>query len=186
MIKTVDDILEVIQKDEWMMRVLTEVRKLHLPDAWVGAGFVRSSLWDYLHGYSSHTALPDIDVIYFDPSNIEESHEKELEKMLASTMSDQKWSVKNQARMHLKHGEEPYTDATDALSRWTETATAVGVRLNEDDTLSFTAPHGVQDLINMVARPTPHIIATNIERFRERMEEKQWQKRWPHVTIEES
>ncbi|QKY69328.1 nucleotidyltransferase family protein [Lentibacillus sp. CBA3610] len=72
-LKSEKDILKVINEDDWMMDILTTVKSLNLPDWWVCAGFVRSKIWDILHGYSERTPMPDIDVIYFDDTNISET-----------------------------------------------------------------------------------------------------------------
>ena len=37
----------------------------------------RSKIWDILHDFSERTPIPDIDVIYFDPTNIDELDGKE-------------------------------------------------------------------------------------------------------------
>src|SRR3990167_2279381 len=63
---TEKDIIHIIREDEWMMSVLRIAEGLHLPDWWIGAGFVRSKVWDHLHGYKERTPLPDVDIIYFD------------------------------------------------------------------------------------------------------------------------
>lgn len=65
-----------------MMDILKTVQKLELPDAWVCAGFILSKIWDTLHDFSVRTKLNDIEVIYYDPSNIEEEQEKKYERIL--------------------------------------------------------------------------------------------------------
>lgn len=77
-LKSKDDIIKLISEDDWMMTILATVKSLNLPDWWVCAGFVRSKIWDTLHGYSKRTPLSDIDVIYFDKRNVDESEEKRL------------------------------------------------------------------------------------------------------------
>ncbi|WP_434154138.1 nucleotidyltransferase family protein [Pseudomonas sp. JZ134] len=44
-----------IAEDPLRCQVLTCVAQLHLPDAWVAAGFVRNLVWDHLHGYTVPT-----------------------------------------------------------------------------------------------------------------------------------
>ncbi len=75
MIKNEKDIIQLIKEDEWMMDILRAVKSLDLPDWWVCAGFVRSKIWDTLHGFKERTPISDIDVIYFDDTNIEELEE---------------------------------------------------------------------------------------------------------------
>jgi len=39
----------ILTDDPWRRDVLAAVRSLALPDCWVGAGFIRNAVWDYLH-----------------------------------------------------------------------------------------------------------------------------------------
>lgn len=183
-------IIELIRADEWMMEVLRTVRDLGLPDWWVGAGFVRSKVWDHLHGYAVRTPLPDIDVIYFDPedfspnevTNDSTQKENNYEKELTHRMKYIHWSVTNQARMHVFHNDKPYHTSEEALSRWVETATCIGARLLENDTLVLTAPHGIEDLVSLKLRPT-FTTPEGITTFYTRVRLKDWQKKWPKLTI---
>ncbi|WP_374992117.1 nucleotidyltransferase family protein [Paenibacillus sp. LHD-38] len=119
------------------------------------AGFVRSKVWDYLHGFEE-TRLPDVDVVYFDPEHTDESIEKEYERSLKKINSSVPWSVKNQARMHTKNGHVPYTSTADGLSNYPEVCTAIGVYLNSNGEVVLVAPYGVEDLVNLIVRPTPY------------------------------
>lgn len=139
------DIVHLIRQDQWMMNILKTAHKLNLPDWWICAGFIRSKIWDTLHGFE-RTALSDIDVIYFDEQNIEAAEEKRLEKVLEDLKPGVPWSVKNEARMHLRNNLEPYVDTEDAIAKFPETVTALGVRLDDNGKLILTAPHGVEDV----------------------------------------
>ncbi len=177
---TEDDILDLIRKDEWMMTVLRAARSLELPDWVIGAGFVRNKVWDHLHGYTERTPLADIDLIYFDPSDISEDREKVYDRKLRELV-DTSWSTKNQARMHTVNGNEPFTSSEDGLAHWIETPTCTGVKLLEDDSLQLIVPHGIDDLVNLRVRPT------NPERdsalFQERVTKKRWKELWPKLEI---
>lgn len=76
MLRNADDIVRLIEEDQWMMNIICTVKKLGLTDCWICAGFIRSKVWDTLHGFSKRTDLADIDVIYYDSSNIQEKQEK--------------------------------------------------------------------------------------------------------------
>lgn len=130
-IKNEEDVKALIQADNWMMEILNTAKLLNLPDWWICAGFVRSKIWDILHDFSERTTLSDIDVIYYDPTNINEAEEKELENRLKTLDPDVPWSVKNQARMHIVNNLPPYTSSVDAISKFPETVTALGVKLDE-------------------------------------------------------
>ncbi|MBO1627402.1 nucleotidyltransferase family protein [Bacillus arachidis] len=184
-IKTEQDIIKLIQNDTWMMEILQTAKTLQLPDWWVCAGFVRSKIWDVLHGYDVRTPTPDIDIIYFDPLHISESTEKKLETMLKNIDSTIPWSVKNQARMHVVNNMPPYLSSVDAISKFSETATALGVTLDEQDNVVLTAPCGIEDVLTLQVKPTPHFLETKelTNMYETRLQKKNWQSKWPNITI---
>ncbi|MEH6889266.1 nucleotidyltransferase family protein [Bacillus sp. JJ864] len=179
------DIIQLVKEDPWMMDILHTAKQLQLPDWWVCAGFVRSKIWDTLHGFEERTPFPDIDVVYFDAKNIAESEEKKYEQQLLHMSSNVPWSVKNEARMHIISNMLPFSSSVDAISKFPETATALGLKLNEQDEIVLAAPWGVQDVINLEIRPTPHYETTkeyaNI--YEERVRTKKWEEKWSKVKI---
>ncbi|MCM3609724.1 nucleotidyltransferase family protein [Planococcus sp. MERTA32b] len=183
--KTGDDILILIEEDEWMMEVLRSAEALQLPDWWVCAGFVRSKVWDHLQGYANRTSLGDIDFIYYDENGLDEELEKEYERQLNRLMPGLPWSLKNQARMHEVNGLPPYRSSVDAISQFPETATALGVKLDERSKLKLAAPHGLDDLFGMKICPTPAF--EKDERlmgvYRHRVASKKWAEKWPKVEV---
>lgn len=186
MIKNEADIVKLVGEDPWMMNLLTAAQTLQLPDWWICAGFVRSKIWDTLHHFQTRTALPDIDVIYFDPSNINEEEEKKLENKLKSLLPGIPWSVKNQARMHLLNNMPPYTSSVDGISKFPETATALGVKLDEKNRLVLTAPWGIEDVVNLTVRPTPYYLEAEerIKIYNDRVRKKNWTSIWEKVEVE--
>ena len=175
------DIPKLIGDDKWMMDILRSVRSLQLPDWWIGAGFVRNKIWDVLHE-KKRTPPGDIDVVYFDPHDLTENREMEYQKRLEEIYPTGKWSVTNQARMHTENGDVPYTSSLDAIAHWPETATAIAITLDKMDHVLFQAPHGSNDLIQMVIKPTP-AFTKKLEKFRTRLEKKNWTAKWPKVKV---
>lgn len=178
-LKSEKDIIQIISSDQWMMDILKTAKQLDLPDWWICAGFIRSKIWDVSHNFQERTAIPDIDVIYFDKMD-EETEEKRLEKVLCELMPGIPWSVKNEARMHVRNNLDPYLNAEDAIAKFPETVTALGVRLDNNDQLQLTASHGVKDVINMIIRPTPFFSNSRLlmDIYNERIKTKDWGKRW--------
>lgn len=168
-----------------MMVILAAVRSLNLPDCWVAAGFVRSKIWDTLHGFKERTPLADIDVIYFDRVNVREAEEKRLEEELQQLLPHVPWSVKNEARMHVVNGIMPYVSSTDAISKFPESATALGLRLDNDDELRLVAPHGVQDLLRLEVKPTPQFSRSPelMMIYKERIVKKNWEATWSKLIV---
>lgn len=177
-----EDILTIIRNDTAMMAILRAAESLQLPDWMIGAGFVRSKIWDYLHGkVYEGVQINDIDLVYFDPENTEEEIEKAYDMKLRGLFNAE-WSTKNVARMSQVDGVPQYTATKDAIAVWPETATALAVALDGDN-LRLIAPCGIEDLVNMTVRMNPKF-PNGIKRVRERVEQKGWRKRWPKLTFE--
>ena len=173
------DILRGVPRE---VECLEAVREIGLPDCWIGAGFVRNKAWDVLHGYAEFTPLNDVDVVYFDATATDREYETEHEHRLAAALSDVSWSVRNQARMHIRNREDPYIDTADAISRWVQTATAVGARIDGEGVIHVLAPHGLDDLVNLILRPTPSH-AHRREIFESLIAKKRWLEIWPELTV---
>ncbi|WP_341517934.1 nucleotidyltransferase family protein [Bacillus paramobilis] len=184
-IQTEQDIVRLIENDEWMMNVLQMAKSLELPDWWICAGFVRSKIWDTLHNYEARTAMPDVDVIYYDSLHKDEIYEQSLETKLKNIDATIPWSVKNQARMHVVNNMPPYSSSVDAISKFPETATALGVTLDELNNVILTAPCGIEDVLSLQVKPTAHFLESKerIHMYKNRVNKKNWQDKWPNITI---
>lgn len=179
-----EDIIKAIEKDEWMMDLLRAVKTLNLPDWWICAGFVRSKIWDVIHNFSTRTPLPDIDVIYFDSKKVDELEEKKIEKKLSSLVPNIPWSVKNQARMHMINNVSPYSSSVDSISKFPETVTSLGVKLDEKDDIKLIALWGLNDVVNLEVRPTPYFATKErIHIYEKRVTEKNWSSIWDGVKV---
>ena len=172
-------LLQMIESDSQMMVVLSVVRDLNLKDGWIGSGFVRNKVWNELHDLPP-SFTTDIDVIYFDIENAEPHFDAELEQKLLEKHPHLQWSIKNQARMHIRNGHSPYISTEDAISYWPETATAIAVRLNSENQLEYLAPYGLEDLFNLVVAPT---LKTNAATYNSRLKEKAWQQKWRDLKV---
>lgn len=173
----------IIAADPARLRILKLIQELQLPDCWVGAGFVRSAVWDHLHQRAPSPLPADIDVIWFDRERASPEVDTEIEVALRGKDPGVGWSVKNQARMHLRNGDLPYSSATNAMTYWPETATAVAVRLGQGGELEVAAPFGLSDLYNLVVCPTERFKVVKREAYLDRLREKDWLARWPNLKV---
>lgn len=123
--------------------------------------------------------LNDVDVVFFDRANSSPAADAAIEDRLAACAPNLPWSVKNQARMHLRNGKEPYHDTAAAIARWPDAATAVAVRLRQGRP-ELVAPLGLEDLIGLIVRPTP-ALAQRPQAFARRLRAKNWLARWPRL-----
>jgi hypothetical protein len=175
-----DPIAAIIAQDPVGMKQLRAVRSLGLPDWCIAAGFVRNRVWDHLHGISPPREPPDIDVLFFDRADLSREREAAYETRLDQMMSGVAWEVRNQARMHLRKNVPPHRDTAEAMTFWLETVTAVGIRLEDDDTITVIAPLGTDDLVNLRCRPTA-FGRTRLDEYEERISRKRWRELWPMV-----
>ena len=181
-LRSIDDIAGLLETHTDLHALLCHVETLGLPDCWVGAGFVRNSVWDVLHDSRIDASrLNDIDVIFFDPSDAGEEREVDLERRLRQVAPGFPWSVKNQARMHGRNCDRPYRETFDAIAHWPETATAVAAR-RAPGRIEIVAPHTINDLLNLIVRPTP-AFRHKMDIYRRRVTDKNWPARWPKLTV---
>jgi hypothetical protein len=173
----------ILRQAPLRMRVFEIVRSLALPDWAVGAGFIRAAVWDELSGFRIPSPVDDIDVLYFDRKDCDPQDDEAIEERLQKMEPSLPWSVRNQARMHIRNGDNPYDSTADALRFWLETPTCVAVRHGNDGRLEIIAPYGLQDLFSMSIRPTPRGRVRKAE-YLSRIEEKRWHEQWPNVTVE--
>ena len=169
------------------MDVLRAVRDLEL-DSWcVGAGAVRNLVWDSLHGYDVPSSLSDVDVAYYDNDDLAPEKDAELQGRLAAARRHVPWEVTNQAAVHtwfeghFGHVVCPLRSLEEAVASWPEFATSVGLHLRWDDSLVVLAPHGLDDLFNIVVRRNPTRVS--VETYRQRVAQKRYYERWPRVRI---
>lgn len=176
-------LVEIVESSPGFMQALRAVQSLGL-DSWcIGAGAVRALVWDRLHGYPEPTAVPDIDVAYFDPSDLAAESERAMQDRLAAVLPGVPWEVTNQAAVHLWYDRdvEPLPSLLAGIASWPEFATAVGVALDQRSQVVVLAPWGLDDLFSMVVRRNPARISEAA--YRQRLRQKQYARRWPGVQV---
>ena len=141
-----------------------------------------NKVWDTLH--NTKTDLNDIDVIYFDESDTSIQTEKALESRLQKLMPNQPWTVKNQARMHIKNDVPPYLSSFDGVAHFPETPTAVAARIINNQ-IEIMAPYGLQDLFEGKVRPTaPYQKGSKLHQiYVDRIDHKKWTVIWHKLII---
>src|SRR6266849_5125183 len=118
----VERLTEIVQAAPSLMRVLTTVRALDLPDPLVMSGAVYQRVLNHLTGRLPDYGIRDYDLGYFDASDISYEAEDAVIRRVAAAFDEPLRSVvevRNQARVHVwfeGHFGEPYT----ALSRTAE------------------------------------------------------------------
>lgn len=175
-----ETINHILNRKQDVFPALKAIKELELNDCWIGAGFIRNTIWDFLHNIETYVPESDVDVIFYNDENTSLELELYLENKLRNFNPNLNWSVKNQARMKLKHN-LCYSTSFEAISYWPETATCIAARIDNQNTIETIYPYGCDDLLNLILRPTPNI---NPSVFLNRINEKEWLKKWPKLKVE--
>jgi len=180
-------LVRIVEATPWLMRALHAVRAVGIPHACVGAGAIRATVWDRLHGYTEPSSLVDVDVAYFDASDVSPDSEAGYRRRLCALIPELAWDVVNQATVHVWYESvfgrkiAPFGSVEDGVGSWPETATAVAVWLDASDRVQVVAPCGLADLCACVVRRNPRF--ESVPEFRARAEAKRYQERWPRVHV---
>ncbi|MEA2440483.1 MAG: uncharacterized protein QOH76_1907 [Thermoleophilaceae bacterium] len=178
---------ESVRTTDWLMRALEAARSVGAPDWMIGAGAVRTAVWDRLHGFDGPADVADVDLVFFDPADLSPERDAQVERELRAAHTEVPWDAKNQARVHLwyprRFGRDvaPLASTAEGIATWPETATAVGLRLTGDGRLLIEAPCGLGDLLGMVHRRNPRRVT--VEEYERRLATKRIEERWPRATV---
>lgn len=143
-------------------------------------------MWDVLHERTVPSALADVDVPYFEPADLSPEREGAYRAELTARAPAIVWDVVNQAAVHLWYERRfgmaiaPLRSMEDAIASWPETATAVGLSMNDSGGIRVIAPYGLSDLFGCVVRSTRRV---SDDQFKARVEAKRWSERWPKVRV---
>ncbi|MBT2638590.1 nucleotidyltransferase family protein [Bacillus sp. ISL-39] len=183
-----DLLVETISKNEPLMRVIKVLKDLNLPfQYYVGAGCITNTVWNDICGYPLVYGISDVDIVYYAPEDITSESEKKLKGKLLNLLGDFqfKLDVKNQARVHLWYENkfgfpiEPHQSLEEAIDSWPTTATALGVRQEEDGAFKIYAPYDLDDLFSLVVRPNKRMITREI--YENKVQK--WQEKWPKLMV---
>lgn len=167
----------------WLMDSLHVARDVMFAPWCIAVGAVRSIVWNSLHG-SPLLPPEEVDLVYYDTASPNDV-DADIAAELARRMPPFRWDVVNQAHAHrfTKQGQaSPFCSLEHAISAWPETATAVGLSLDDQGSLRVVAPLGLADLFDLVLRPSPFL--RDPTAFAKRLEEKAFTKRWPRLRVE--
>lgn len=173
-------VIRLIEKDNIRVKALENVASLDLPECYIAAGFIRNLVWDSLHNKQIPTSLNDVDVIYYDANESNETAHLEYESRLSALMPELNWQVRNQAKMHLRNGDEPYLNSVDSMSYWPEKETAVAIRQLDNQGYECVSAFGFDSLFNLKLSHNPKRTKAI---FEHRVKSKQWLEHWPQLVI---
>jgi hypothetical protein len=176
---------DLLRENRLLCEVMRRLAKLEFPDWYLGAGCIPQTVWNLAAGNPPNHGISDYDFVYFDPDTsdlAERAASEQAAKQVADL--DIRLDVKNQARVHLWYAQRfgydivPYSSSADAINTWPTTATAAGVRVNNEGWSLYT-PFGVEDLVDFIVRPNRVQITREI--YRAKVD--RWLRTWPFLTV---
>ena len=182
----VDILEEILRKSPVIQEVMLLVPKLEIPQWYLGAGCVAQTVWNYYHHFDLTTGIKDIDLVYYDSSDLSYEAEdvyvqlgKEIFRGISNPVE-----IINEARVHVwyekKFGRKinAYKSVEESINEWPTTATGIGVKY-DGGKFKVYAPYGLNDLFGMVLRPNKIKITENI--YLAKVE--RWTKIWPKLKV---
>lgn len=186
----IQQLIALVRESERFKAWLRTVRTLGLSSWCIGAGAVRNLVWDARSGHGAPSVLADVDVAYFDATDISVERDAQLQRTLQALMPNVPWEVTNQAGVHqwfesvFGRAVAPLHSLEGAIATWPEFVTCIGITLTDDDEIRVIAPHGsltFDDLFSMTIRHNP--VRATVANYNERVAKKKYAARWPSVTI---
>ena len=179
-------VAHIVRRTTWLCEALKVVRDAAPAGAYVAAGAVRDTVWNFVTGRPCSAPEGDVDVVYWSDAEGPDAS-RAHEARLRAVLPDLDWEVTNQATVHLWHwraqGQRiaPHESVADGLATWPETATAVGVRLTVEGELDVLAPLALADLLGLRLRHNAARAEADV--FWSRVESKRWLQRWPELRV---
>ena len=179
---------QIILEDTLCRAALIAARNCRLPQAALVAGALYQTVWNALTGRPSGYGVEDVDIVYFDGSDLSYAAEDAAIRSAAPFFStvDFPVQIRNQARVHLWFEEKfgapypPLASVEEGVWRYTSRTHAILARLRDDDQLEVFAPFGLEDLFAL--RLAPNHTLDNRASYEAKAARAK--ARWPELTIE--
>lgn len=181
--------ISILKQNNDLMTILEYISQLELPNFYIAAGSIFQTIWNYYDNKPLNFGIKDIDIIYYDSSNISKESEKEIEDKIINHFEElglkYEFDVHNEARMYLwkKDNEnkdiDQYKNSEDAIDQWIATIHAIGIT-KENNEIKVYAPYGLSDIFSKTIRPIKHK-ANSKELYNKKVAS--WQNRFENLNI---
>ena len=169
-------------------RALEQARDFALPDWRIVAGALYNTVWNALTGRPSGHGIKDIDLFYFDASDLSYQAEDRVIRLAATHVptGGPPVEVRNQARVHLWYEAHfgraiaPLASTDDSVGQFAAITHSVGARLEPDGRLDIHAPYGLDPIFAFKLIPNRSVSdpAHHTEKSA------RLQEIWPEIAIE--
>ena len=182
----IEQLSTILKQNEVLYDVINKASNIGLENYYIGAGCITQTVWNYQVGNKLTYGISDIDFVYYDNSDLSLSAENKLIQLIKNSIMpcEIKLDIKNQARVHIWYKErfgydiKPYLSVEDAINTWPTTATAIGVR-SENNNLKVYAPFGLNDMFGMIIKANKVQITEEIYL----QKTNKWIAKWPSLKV---
>jgi hypothetical protein len=171
--------------------LLDRLAGLGLDDWYLSGGCLFQTVWNRLHGFAPDRGILDYDLLYFDAALASDTDEMHMQRAATLACADVPVRIEacNQARVHEWYEARfgvpslPFRCCSDGIDAFLGCCCSLGIR-KSDAGLSLYAPHGLQDLFDLVLRPNP-LRARQGRALAIAYGEKamRWKTMWPKLTV---
>lgn len=180
---------ELLRADPIVMGALEQARALALPDWRLVAGAIYNTVWNALTGRPPGHGIKDIDLFYFDGSDLGYQAEDRVIRRAAEHFraGGPPVEVRNQARVHLwyeghfGHPIAPLRSTDHSIGEFAALTHCVGVRLESDGRLDICTPYGLDPIFAF--RLAPNRRNSNAGTYAEKAARAR--ALWPELTVEQ-
>jgi len=179
--------LDIALADPLVDEALRRAAALALPDWLLVSGALYNSVWNHLAGKPSGHGIKDIDLFYFDASDLSWEAEDDVIRRAGPVFAGLPVpvEVRNQARVHLwyearfGHAYPQLGNSAEALSYFASRTHAVGLRRAADGRPELVAPFGLDAIFSF--RIVPNRVLDNAATHATKGERAK--RHWPEVTV---
>jgi hypothetical protein len=183
-----EHLVSILLADPLVGEALRRADRLDLPDWWIVSGALYNTVWNHLTGKPSGYGIKDVDLFYFDASDLSWEAEDVAIRKGAEVFADLSHPVeiRNQARVHLWFEQhfgqrrEPLTSSAESLGHFAARTHAVGVRLGAAGEVEVCAPFGLDDIFSL--RMVPNRILDNRATYETKAARAKAM--WPELAVE--
>jgi|GEM_PF-1532399 len=168
----------LVRKSELINSILSVIVRFEEEELYLTGGVLRNTIWNKLHNKHDDFFIDDCDIVFYG-KDVTKRYEKEIERYLEVELPYINWSVKNQARMHLRNGHLKYKNLDEAIYCFPETSSAFAI----NGKWNIIAPYGYQDLLNLKLAPTTFCKTHEPHIFVNRLKQKKWLQRFNLLTL---
>jgi len=186
LLSQINQLIEILKLNKELYSIIEKATVIGLNNYYIGAGCITQTVWNYQTGFELSNGISDVDFVYYDNSDLSFATENATIQRITNTINPCKikLDIKNQARVHLWYKDRfgydiaPYDSLESAINSWPTTATAIGVRL-EQDKLKVYAPYGLNDLFGMIVKANKVQITEEI--YMQKVNK--WSAKWQSLTV---